>query len=133
RHTLASLSSRPEDERANAIAGEACVRVTAHEPGDRAQPTPVELLDVTVDRGQVAHAPDGLDRVAVAEDVCVLEHLDLTERLAPQRSVTAARRRELCEIADEQAARAARKAHPCSGGGIGPSSPCASAAARASG
>ena len=42
--------------------------------------------------------------------------------------------RQLREVADEQAAaRAARRAHSCSDGGIGASNPCASAAARASG
>ena len=102
-------------------------------PGNRAEPPSVELFDVAVDRPELAHRADRLDHAAAAEDVRILEHVDLTERRAAERRTRSGRSRELREVADEHAACAAHEAHATSGGDIGASRPCASAAASASG
>ena len=81
------------------------MRVAVDEARDRAEAAAVDLDDVAVERRQVAHAPDRLDRLAAAEDVRVLEHVDLAERGPAQRRVAPGRRRELREVADEQRAR----------------------------
>ena len=78
------------------------MRVAVDEAGDRAQAATVELPHVAVERRQVAHAADGLDRVAGAEDVRVLDQLDLAERRPAQRRVAPGRRGQLREVADEQ-------------------------------
>ena len=109
------------------------MRVTVDEPGDRAETTSVELVDVAVETRQVTHAADGLDRLARTEDVRILQHVHLAERAAAQRRCGAGGSHELREVADEQAALAARGPHSRSCGGIGSSSPCDSAAASASG
>src|SRR5579862_8804333 len=88
------------------------MRVTVDETGNRTQPAAVDLADVAVDRRQVAHPPDRLDRVARAEDESVLEHLDLAERRPAQWRALAGGRRELCEIAQEQARAGHRHASP---------------------
>src|SRR5439155_21539191 len=112
---------------------EARVCVAVDEPGDRTETASVDLLDVAVETRQVTHPADGLDRLARTEDVRILEHVHLAERAPAQRRRGACGSRDLLEVADEQAALAARGAHPRSRGGIGSSSPCDSAAASASG
>ena len=129
---LVRRSGGAQGELVDAIAGEASVRVAVHEPGDRTAATPVKLLDVAFDGPEVAHAPNRLDRVAVTEDVRVVEHVGRSELGATQRRLRSRRAGQLGEVADEQAARAAREAHSVVDGGIGASSPCASAAAIAS-
>ena len=124
---------RAQRELLDAVAEKARVRVAVDEPGDRAESASVELLDVAVERRQVAHAADRLDRAAGTEDVRVRQHVDLAERGSAQWGLGAGRRRELREVADEQAAGVARGAHSSLAGGIGASRPCASAAAAASG
>ena len=71
-------------------------------PGTAHRPAAVELLDVAVERGEVAHPPDGGDRAVLAEDVRVLEHVHLAERGAAQGCAASRGRRELGEVADEQ-------------------------------
>ena len=105
---LVRRAARAQRELLDAVACEARVRVTVDEPGDRAEPASVELVDLAVETRQVTHAADGLDRRARTEDVRVLEHLNLAERASAQRRGDAGGSRELCEIADEQAALAAR-------------------------
>ena len=99
---LVARAAGAQRELLDAVAAERRVRVAVDEPRDRAQPAPVDLDDVAVERRQVAHAPHRLDRVAGAEDVRVLEHLDVAERGAAQRRLTAGRRRQLRQVADEQ-------------------------------
>jgi len=123
----------PQCELLHSVAREAGMRVAVDEPGNGAEPPPVELLDVTVDRPELAHRADRLDHAAGAEDVRVFEHIDLTERRPADRRIRTRGSRELREVAYEQAAFAARRAHSASGGDIGASRPCASAAASASG
>ena len=118
-----------ERELLDAVAAEGRVRVTVDEAGDRAAAGPVELDDLAVERGQVAHPPDGLDRVAAAEDVRVLEHVNRAERGAAQRCTGARRGRELRKVAEEQAR---RRAH-ASCGARGIFSPPRTAASIASG
>ncbi len=78
------------------------MRVTVDEARNGTASASVDLDDVAVERGQIAHAPDGLDRLAVAEDVRVLDHVDLAQRWPAQRRVAARRRRHLDEVADEK-------------------------------
>ena len=82
---LVARAAGAERELVHAVAAERGMRVAVDEARDRAQPAAVELDDVAVERRQVAHPPDGLDRVAVAEDERVLEHLDVAERRSAQR------------------------------------------------
>ena len=126
------LVARPagaERELVHAVAAERGMRVAVDKARNRAQPAAVELRDVAVERRQVAHPPDGLDRVAGAEDERVLEHLDLAERRSSQRSLGSGGRRQLREVAQEQA-----RAGRCHASGTrGIRSPPSSAAASASG
>ena len=57
------------------------------EAGDRAEAAPVELLDVAVERPEVAHPADGRDPAVLAEDVGVLDDVDLAERRAAERAL----------------------------------------------
>ena len=117
----------------HAVAGEARMRVAVDEPGHGAEAARVELLDLAVDSPQVAHAPDRLDSAVAAQDIRILEHLDVAESGAAERRTSPAWGRQLHEIADEQAATAARRAHSVTERAIGATRPCASAAAAASG
>ena len=74
--------------------------VAVDEPGDRTETASVDLLDVAVERRQVTHAADGLDRLARTEDVRIVEHVHLAERATAQRRGGAGRRRELLQVAD---------------------------------
>ena len=129
---LVARAGRAERELLDAVAPEARVRVAVDEPGDRAEAAPVELDDVAVERGRSRHPADGDDRVAVAEDVRVVEPLDVAERAPRSGAPRAGRRRQLLEVADEQARRRAARAHSRPAAGIGGSRPCSAAAATAS-
>ena len=127
------LVARPagaERELVRAVAAERGMRVAVDKARDRAQPAAVELREVTVERRQVAHPPDGLDRLAVAQDEGVLEHLDFAERRSAEGSPPPGRRRQLREVAEQQARAGPRHA---SLGTCGIRSPPSSAAASASG
>ena len=99
---LVARTAGAERELVDAVAAERRMRVAVDEPRDRTEPAPVHLDDVAAKSGQVAHAAHRLDRLATAEDVRVLEHLDRAERAAAERRLTARWRRELREVADEQ-------------------------------
>ena len=58
---LVRRTAAPQRELVRAIAGERRVRVAVDEPGDRREPSAVDLLDVAVERRQVAHSADLLD------------------------------------------------------------------------
>ena len=53
--------------------------VAVDEPRERAQPAPVELLDVPPERTEIGHPPHLDDAAALAQDVRVLEHIDPSE------------------------------------------------------
>ena len=73
---LVARAAGAERELVDAVAAERRMRVAVDEPGNRAEPGAVELLDLAVDRLEVAHPPDRGDRLAAAEDVRVLDHVD---------------------------------------------------------
>ena len=101
------------------------MRVAIDEPGHGATSPSVELFDLAVERTQLPHLPDLGDRTVVDEHVGVLEDVDAAELGCPQRRPAAGRRRDLREVADEQARH--------SGGSMGTLSPPARAASIASG
>ncbi len=108
----------------DAVAREARVRVAVDEARNRASPSAVDLVDLAVQRSEVAHRPDRDDAPVVSEHEGVLDHRHLAERGAAQRSTAPCRRCELREIADEKAAHASAS--------IGRSRPPARAASSAS-
>jgi hypothetical protein len=55
------------------------MRVTVDEPGDGAEATAVELLDVRPERRELAHAPHALDLAVPAQDEGVLVDVDGAE------------------------------------------------------
>src|SRR5262249_28033930 len=91
-----------ERELVNAIAAERGVRVTVDKTRHGAPTASVDLEDVAVEHRQVAHPPDRLDRLAVAEHERVVEHLNLAGSRATQRSASTGRRRKLREIPKEE-------------------------------
>jgi hypothetical protein len=56
------------------------MRMTVDKAGDRAKTRAVELLDVAVDRGKLAHRSDGGHALALAEDEGVFDHLEVPQR-----------------------------------------------------
>ena len=79
------LVARPagaQRELLDAVAAETRVGVTIHEPRNRAEPAPVELVDLADEPREVAHPPNRLDRRAVAQDIGVFEHVHLAEGAA---------------------------------------------------
>jgi hypothetical protein len=130
---LVAGAGRAQGELLDAVAREARVRMTVHQARHGAKAAAVELLDLAVERLQLTHAPDSLDLRVTAEHVRVLDEVDIAERGPAERRPHPTRSRELGEVPDEQAANAARRAHPCAEGGSGATSPCVSAAAAASG
>ena len=127
---LVARAAGAERELVHAVAAERGVRVAVDEARDRAQAAAVELDDVAVERRQVAHPPDRLDRVAGAEDERVLEHLDLAERRAAERRIGSARASRAARGRGRAAARGRVTRRPGAGGIRRPPS---SAAAIASG
>ena len=93
---------RAQRELLDAVSAPRRMRVAVDEARDRAQPPPVDLLHVAVERSEVTHSPDRLDPALGAEDVRVLEHRDSAEIGAAPRSRTGCRRRDFNEVADEQ-------------------------------
>jgi hypothetical protein len=118
------------------VAAEACVRVTVDQTRDRAQPTPIELLDRTVEARELAHPTDACDTTLLAENESVLEDLHLPQSVPAQRRLPPRGRRELRQVADEQPGRAGLAlpavAH-ASCARIGSSTPYCSAVSSASG
>ena len=98
---LVARPARAKRELVDAVAAEGRVRVTVDEAGNGAEPPALHLRDVAVESREVAHPSDRLDRLAVAEDERVLEHLDLAECPSAQRSSGPRGRRELRKVAHE--------------------------------
>ena len=121
---LVRRSRGAQRELLDAVARKARVRVAVDEAGDRAAPLRVELLDVAVERAELAHAPHLHDLRSLQQDVCILEDRHLPQQGPAQRRGVAGRRHELRDVADEQAAHAP--------GSIGRSMSCSRAAAIAS-
>ena len=72
------------------------------EPGDRAEPVTIDLLDVSLERRKIAHPADRLERAVPHEDERVFEHVHVAECAAAKRRLRADRRHDLGEIADEK-------------------------------
>ena len=72
------------------------------EPWDRAEAAAVELLDVAVERPEVGHPAGRGDPPVVAEDVRVLDHVDVAEAVPAQGGASRAPPGvgELREVAD---------------------------------
>ncbi len=100
---LVARAPGAERELVDAVAAERRVRVAVDEARDGAEPAPVELLQLAAERRQVAHPPDRLDAVAGAEDEGVLDHLDVGELPPAARESPGGGRRDLREVANEQA------------------------------
>ena len=91
---LVRRTGAPQRELVRAVAGERRVRVAVDEPGDRREPSTVDLLDVAVEPRQVAHAADLLEETVTHQDVRVLDDVDLgraRRREAVRRHPTASR------------------------------------------
>ena len=95
-------------------------------------PTAVELDDVAVERGQIPHSADRRDYAVLAQDVRVVEPVDVREGVSAERRSATGGRDELLEVADQQARRAGH-AHAVPAPPIGASKPCSAAAVAASG
>ena len=134
---LVGGAGRAQLELVDAVAGEAGVRVTVDQPRYGAETAAVNLLELPVGfpkaHTKLAHRTEGGDSPVLAEDVRVAHDLDIRERVTPKRRFAAGRRRELCEVAHEQAPPARPVAHSADWGGIGGSIPCSAANAIASG
>ena len=129
---LVARTDRAELELLDAVPGKTRMRVAVDEPRQSAQTGAVELLDLAVERTQVSHPADGRDLTPLAEEVRVIDDLDLAERVSSQRHVAPGGAHDLREVADEQPLRLAGRAHSAPRGGIGGSSPCWAAASAAS-
>ena len=80
------------------------VRVAVDEPGDGSAAAPVQLLDVAVERIEVAHAADSGDPPVLAEDERVLDDVDGPHCLPPaDRRLRPCRGDGLREVADRAA------------------------------
>ena len=100
---LVARAASAERELVHAVAAERRVRVAVDEARNRAHARarrPRRPRPRAAGRSRIR--PTAVDRLAVAEDERVLEHVDLAERGAAQRRVAPGRRRELREVADEQ-------------------------------
>src|ERR1700693_2672652 len=129
---LVARALRAKLELVHAVARKTRMRVAIDEPGHSTDDSAVELLDLSVERLELAHPADGRDPPRFTEEIRVLHDLDVAERLSAQRRVAPGRRHELREIADEEPHWLARRAHSAAGGGIGGSRPCCAAASTAS-
>src|SRR5690349_2663297 len=124
---LVARSAGAQVELGYAIAAEARVCVAVHEPRDRTEAATVELLDsgcvAAEPRVEAAHRPGRDDPSVLAQDISIVDDLQVAERTASERRLAPGRRRQLCEVANEQAGRGAVVAHAPGSGGIGASSP----------
>jgi len=105
---LVGRAACPERELLHAVAAERRVRVAVDEPGDRTQAAAVDLLDIACGDRKLAHGADRLDRRPCAQHVGVLDHLDRVEIAATRRDRPRHGRRDLREIAHEEACRHAQ-------------------------
>src|SRR5581483_4714111 len=130
---LVARPRRAPRELVDPVAGEAGVRMAVDEPRDGGSTPAVELDDLVAERPEVSHPADGCDGVAVAEEVGILDDLDLGQRRASKRSPTTRGRDELRQVADEQPGRPPCRAdHSRETGGTGSSSPWLAACSIAS-
>ena len=131
---LVARAGGAQRELVDPVAAPRRVGVAVDEPGDRAEPATVELLELAVERGQVAHAPDRRDRVAVAEDERVVDHVD---RARASRAASGAPFRRQASRPARGRGRAAVRAPTGTvigyASSIGVDRPCSRAAATASG
>ena len=104
---LVARAGGAERELVHAISAERRMGVAVDEPWDRAEAAGVELLDLALEGAERVHPSDRLDLGAVAEDVRVVDPVEIGERTAAQRSAAAGRARDLGEIADQEPAHAA--------------------------
>ena len=98
---LVRRTPRPERELLDAVAAERDMSVAVHESGDRARAATVHLNDVAGEARKIPHPPDRCDAAVLAEDVRVLDDVDVAERLSVQRRGRPRGRRDLREIANE--------------------------------
>jgi hypothetical protein len=117
---LVGRSGGAHCEFVDAVARETGVGVAVDETRDRCETTGVELLDLAVERAEVAHPPGRRDSPVLAEDVPVLEDVNLTEGTAAERSVAAGRSDEPGEIADKEAAHRVASSDGSRPSGAGP-------------
>ena len=86
------------------ITAEARVRVTVDQARHRTPPATVDLDRLLAANAlEISHAPHRGNATTLAEDVRVLDHLDLPEGRSTQGSGVSLRRGELGEIPDEEA------------------------------
>ena len=103
---LVRRASGAERELVHSISREAGMRMTVDEPWDGGKAAAVDLLDLAVERPEVAHATGRLDPAVVAEDVRVLHHFDVTEGAPAQRRCGSRVGDQLRQIPDEEAGHA---------------------------
>ncbi len=92
----------PKGELVDPVAAERRVGMAVDEARDRAEPTPVELLELTVEPRQVAHAPDRLDPVSRTEDERIVDDVDGAERGASAGRGALGGRCELRQVAHQE-------------------------------
>ena len=130
---LVARAAGAQRELVHAVTREARMGMAVDEARDRAQAACVELIDLALDLREITHPSDAGNGSVLAEDIGILDHVDLPQVRAAQRTVATGRSRDLNEIADQQAARPAVTTHSSDARGcIGTSSPCCSAVAIAS-
>ena len=76
--------------------------MTVDEARHGAEPAAVELLDLVRLGGQVAHPADRLDAARTAEQIGVVDHVDVGERAPTQGQDAGHRGRQLGEPADQE-------------------------------
>ncbi len=130
---LVARTRCPQRELLDAVAREARVGMAVDEARDRAEPAAVELLDLVVEWGEVAHPADGLDPSVRAQHVGGLDHIDEPQLSATQGCAPTRGSGELLEVADQEPASAGRRIAHSPLRRAGSSRPCCSAASIASG
>ncbi len=130
---LVGRATRTQRELLDAVSGEAGVRMAIHESRNGTESAAVELLESTVERRELIHRADPGDAPFLAEHERVLDHVDLAERTAAERSGDPRGARNLGEVTDQEASwRRRRRRHASAPGTEGRSSPPERAASRAS-
>ena len=99
---LVRRAGRAQRELLDPVAAERGMRVTVDEARHGAEPAAVELLDLVRQGRQVAHPADRLDAPGAAEQIRVVDHVDVGERTPTQRQDALHRGRELREPANQE-------------------------------
>ena len=97
-------AGRAQRELFDAVAAERRVRMAVDESRNRAEAAAVDLLHIAVERRQVAHAAGCRDQPVLAEHVGVLDDRDRPEPGPARGRAARRRRRELLEVAHQEAA-----------------------------